>query len=338
MAGVLVAAHVPPGPAVEAALLDVGDVVGDKIVAEVVALVDRAPQIARAGLNGLADAVADAGGVDLLELAVGGELEHVGAVLFLGMGVGVVDVGVGADGDEHVLPVGGKGDVAGPVAAAAELAAAGQVGEGLRGLGRLQVAVGVGVADDRVGVADVDVFGVRTFRVEADAERHVEVVGKGGHLLRLAVGADAAEDHDLVLVGEGDEEVAVGRGADEARLVETGGVLGDGKADRGLRQRAFGTRDFFGARVDAGGGVGLGQVGDGDAAGGAGLFLGVVGKGGLAGEDGLGLLSLEGGGGKEQAGEGEGARAHAFSCGEGSVMVGCEVGLRVSARLRFRVL
>ena len=36
-----------------------------------------------------------------------------------GVGVGVVDVGARADGDEHVLAVFGEDDVAGPVAAAA---------------------------------------------------------------------------------------------------------------------------------------------------------------------------------------------------------------------------
>ena len=43
-------AEVIPGPAVEAAFLDVGDVVGDQVVAQSVALVDRAPELA--GLAG----------------------------------------------------------------------------------------------------------------------------------------------------------------------------------------------------------------------------------------------------------------------------------------------
>ena len=44
---ILIAADVVPGPAVEAALLDVRDVVGDQVVAQLVALVDRRPQLAR---------------------------------------------------------------------------------------------------------------------------------------------------------------------------------------------------------------------------------------------------------------------------------------------------
>ena len=57
---VLVAAHVVPGPAIKAALLDGGDVVGDEVVAEVVALVGGAPELAGGRVDGLADAVADA--------------------------------------------------------------------------------------------------------------------------------------------------------------------------------------------------------------------------------------------------------------------------------------
>ena len=77
------------------------------------------------------------------------------------MGVGVVDVGAGADGDEHVLAVRGEDDVAGPVAAAAKLGEAGELGDdGLGRAGGVEVAGLVGEADDGVGVADVDPLGV----------------------------------------------------------------------------------------------------------------------------------------------------------------------------------
>ena len=94
-----------------------------------VALVGGAPQLAGDGIDGLAHAVADAPGVDLDELAFGRELEHVGAVKFLGVGVGVIDVGVRADRGEELRSVLGEDEVAGPVAAAAQASAAGQVGQ-----------------------------------------------------------------------------------------------------------------------------------------------------------------------------------------------------------------
>ncbi len=50
---VLVPAHVVPGPAVETAFLDRRDVVGDEVVAEVVALVGGAPELSGGGVEGL---------------------------------------------------------------------------------------------------------------------------------------------------------------------------------------------------------------------------------------------------------------------------------------------
>ena len=70
-------------------------VVGDEVVAEVIALVGGAPEGAGDGVDGLAYAVAQAVGVDLDELAVGGVGEDVGAVELARMGVGVVYVGAG---------------------------------------------------------------------------------------------------------------------------------------------------------------------------------------------------------------------------------------------------
>jgi hypothetical protein len=77
----------------------------------------------------------------------------------------------------------------------------------------------VGESDDRVGIADVDPLRVGE-GIERDAERKVEASGECGNLLGSAVGAYAAEDEDLVAVGVGEENVAVGRGAKEARLAE----------------------------------------------------------------------------------------------------------------------
>ncbi len=58
-ARILVAAHVVPGPAVEAVFLHAGDVVGNEVVAQVVTLVGRAPELAGGRVDGLADAVAN---------------------------------------------------------------------------------------------------------------------------------------------------------------------------------------------------------------------------------------------------------------------------------------
>src|ERR1700722_5232398 len=115
---VLMRADIPPGPAVESAFLHVGDVVGDQVVAESVALVDRTPELAGLGIDRDSSArIADSVGVDL-QLTIGGiASEDVGAIFFAGMRVGVVNVRRGADGDEHALAICGEFDGASPVAA-----------------------------------------------------------------------------------------------------------------------------------------------------------------------------------------------------------------------------
>src|ERR1700691_5124013 len=46
MPRILMAAHIPPRPAVESAFLHVSDVVGDKVISQAVAFVHRTPQLA----------------------------------------------------------------------------------------------------------------------------------------------------------------------------------------------------------------------------------------------------------------------------------------------------
>src|SRR6185369_17399524 len=110
------ASDVIPGPTVEAAGLDVGDVIGDQVIAEGIAFIGGAPDFAGGGIDSDARRVADAGCVDAGEFAVGGVFEDVGAVEFAGVAVGIADVGAGADGDEQALAVEGEGEVAGGMA------------------------------------------------------------------------------------------------------------------------------------------------------------------------------------------------------------------------------
>src|SRR5260221_8254851 len=93
VARILMGADVPPRPAIKAAFLNVGDVVGDEIVAQSIALVDGAPEFAGFGMDGQAAAgIADSVGIDAHIGAIGVELQNISAVFFFGCGVGVVDV------------------------------------------------------------------------------------------------------------------------------------------------------------------------------------------------------------------------------------------------------
>ena len=299
------AAHVVPGPAVEAAFLDRGDVVGDQVVAEVVALVGGAPELSGGGIDGFADAVADAGGVDLDELAFGRVFEDVGAVELFGVRVGVIDIGSGAYGDEHVLAVFGEDNVAGPMAAARELGIAGDVGnDGFRRAGGVQIACVIGNSLNGSGVADVDVLRVVS-GIEGDAEGMVQAGGELLDLRGFAVGADAAKDQDGAGAGVSEKEIAVGRCPEQARhrecapaqlhvllVVSTlhGSSIASGverhlEARRSNRPRVLRAWNHMRSIVDSLLGLGLGQVGESDLAADARLLLIPVGEGGLTCDD-----------------------------------------------------
>ena len=64
MLRIIVAAHVVPWPAIEAAIFKVGNVIGHQVIAERIAFIHRAPQLAGFRLNGNANCVTDAIGID----------------------------------------------------------------------------------------------------------------------------------------------------------------------------------------------------------------------------------------------------------------------------------
>src|SRR5579862_5175409 len=146
--GIVIAADVEPGPSIESAALDVGDVVGHQIVAIGVAFVNGRPDFAGVGVDRQAHGVANAGRVDAHELAFGRVFQNIGAMVFVRS---VAVIGGRADCQEQALAVLRKNDIASRVATAR-----GNIGDQRFGhAGRFEVAVLVGVADQRAGVADV---------------------------------------------------------------------------------------------------------------------------------------------------------------------------------------
>src|SRR5438309_1952899 len=120
-----------------------------------------APELASCWIDRLADTVANAAGVYLQKLALRGKLEHVGAVMLLRMRVGIVCIRGRADRDQHLRSIRSEDYVAGPVAAAAKLGESGKLGDNLfRLAGRDQVALFIRKAHHRIGIADINPFGV----------------------------------------------------------------------------------------------------------------------------------------------------------------------------------
>ncbi len=146
--------------------------------------------------------------------------------------------------------------------------------------------------------AHVDPLRIGAARVEGDSEGQIQAGGEHRNLLRFAVLVAAAEDFDLAQVGFGDEEVAVGGGADLARLVEIGGVHFDLESGGCLRPGVGGTRNQAGEVRRGRGREGLGESVRGDLAESAGLQGAAVDEGGWSGEETLHikLVELLGGG------------------------------------------
>src|SRR4051812_45063509 len=102
-ARILVCSGVPPGPPVESPFLHVGDVVRHEVIAESVTLVDRGPQLARFGMDGYANRIANPRGIDSLARSIRIELNDVGTIFFLSV---ITDVFVRANRDVHLLTIG----------------------------------------------------------------------------------------------------------------------------------------------------------------------------------------------------------------------------------------
>ncbi len=282
----LVIAGVVPGPAIEGAWLDMGGVVRRQVVAQHVALVHRAPDLAGGRLAGQARAVAEAGGIDVQAPAHGVGDQHIGPVpvlapggpeavgLVVGDGLGhrlvgqaLIEVALGAHRDEQALAVGREGKVARPVSAGGGA----QLGDDH--LGRapgLQVAVAIGKADHPIGLGHIDPLRVGPRRVEGDAERLVQVGGEDRALGRMGHAARRAQDADPVVFG--DEDVAIRRGAQHVGLVQTLVEHRHLEAGRDLGQGAGRRRDRLG-HAHANRGEGRLQIGGRDVVADAGRVL-----------------------------------------------------------------
>src|SRR6266481_7855211 len=255
VARILVAADVPPRPAIETSVLNMSNVVGDKIVSQAVALVDGTPELAGFRIGGQAAAgISDSVGVYAHLRAVRIELQNIGAVLFFGGRIGVVDIRCRADGDEHFFAVGGELHIAGP------MAAGGKIGNMPGRAGGFQVSILIGKADDSVRVADVDPLRFISRRIKGDAVGTVEPFNEDRSLPGLAIGCDATEDLDFAAAAFSQKQIAVGGGADQTRIVESLCVELDGESVRPFRPRIIGTRHQLRTIVGRIGSVRRGKV------------------------------------------------------------------------------
>ncbi len=204
---ILVVAHVIPRPTVESIFFHAGDVVGDEIVSEGITLVDRAPQLAGGWIHGNADGIANARGVDFDELAIGRELQDIGAMkLSFGCVGFFCHIRARAHGDEKLCAIGREGKIASHMAAGRGK----RRNNGFGGAGRLQVSVVIGKTNNGICVSDIDPLRIIAEGVKSNSERQLQAGGKYGSLLGLTVARDASEDIDLIGAAIGEEKIAIG--------------------------------------------------------------------------------------------------------------------------------
>src|SRR5580692_5030417 len=112
----------------------------------------------------------------------------------------------------------------------------------LRGTASFQIAVAIGKAHNRIRIANIDPLGIRSGRIKTDTEWTVKSRSESLRLRGLAVGTNSAEDQNVVGVAFGDEEIAVGRGANQSRLIKPGRIKLNFEARKNLWPRVLWTR------------------------------------------------------------------------------------------------
>src|ERR1700694_5297107 len=124
---ILISADVIPRPPVEASLLDVSDVVGRSVVAQLVALIDRGPEQPRLRIDRDPYWIANARCIHTQASAVRIGFQDIRTMDFNRVVISVIDVRMRTDRDVHFAAVARKRDVARAVTSAAESPATGQV-------------------------------------------------------------------------------------------------------------------------------------------------------------------------------------------------------------------
>src|SRR6202051_3255358 len=121
-------------------------------------------------------------------------------------------------------------------------AAMGKIRDVLGGAGGFQVSAPIREADDGVCVADIDPLRVAARREEGNAVGAVESRDEDGSLAGFAIGSDAAEDLDFAGAAFRQENIAVGGGTNQSRIVESSCVQLDGESVRPFWPRIIGAR------------------------------------------------------------------------------------------------
>src|SRR5215813_6275086 len=113
-----------------------------------------------------------------------------------------------------------------------------------------QGPIGIREPYNRISVSNVNVFRVRTERIERNPERLFQVGGKDFNGLRLSATVDAAQHLDHTWPALGKKDITVRSSSDQSRVLQAGSILFDLKAGRSLGPRVGGLWNELWAVVD----------------------------------------------------------------------------------------
>src|SRR6185312_11392207 len=125
------------------------------------------------------------------------------------------------DRNVHLLAIGRKRDVAGPVSPTAQVSAARQVGNLLSGSPYLYIAIVIWKAHHGIRVSHIDPLRSRTWWIERNAKWLVQPTRKNLAECCLTAFIDASKNLDLALVALCQKNVAVRRGPQQPWIVQT---------------------------------------------------------------------------------------------------------------------
>ena len=234
-----------PRPTIEGAFNDMCCIFKWRVVAELIALVDDAPELPGGRLNSHAYAIAQARRDDLQIPAVRVEGQDIRAQLFrvpgsterLGLrplrdtvdvarlwNHGPVRLGEhvqrnvrsGADREEQSLPIRREDDVTRIV-----MGRRNPFDDALRFRGGLEIAVSVAETDHTVAVGDIDPLRVRPEGIERDAKWLLQPAGKYRVFLWRGAARRNAQHMHRAEHAVGHEQITVRRDANHTRLVQT---------------------------------------------------------------------------------------------------------------------
>src|SRR5215213_2773955 len=168
-----------------------------------------------------ADGVAYARSVNAKACAVRVVFEYVRAPFLILVRI-LVNIGMRADRDVHLPAVAREGYVARPVSAAAQLSSARNIRhDHFRLASGLEVAVAISEAHHCVRIRDIDVLGLRPEWIKGYAEWSVQFSGEDFINVRFARAISRPQHAYSSRVAFGHEDIAVGRSANQSRIIQT---------------------------------------------------------------------------------------------------------------------